>query len=165
VDALGISLPGLIVQLVNFVLLLVVLRIFLYKPILKMLDQRRQRIAESVQAADTMKAQAAAADAQVQEQLAQARAEGQALIAAAQQNAARVQEEAQTAARAEAEALIARARGEIELERDNAIASLRAEFADLTVAAAEKVINQSLDKSAHQRLIDEVLSQSSFRGN
>lgn len=164
-DALGINVPGLIVQFVNFIALLVILRLVLYKPVLKMLDQRRQRIAESVQAADTVKAQAALAEAQVQEQLAQARAEGQALIAAAQQNAARVQEEAQSAAQAQAEALLTRARGEIELERDNAIASLRSEFADLTVAAAEKIINQSLDKAGHQRLIEEVLSQSSFRAN
>ena len=164
-DALGINLPGLIVQLVNFVLLLVLLRLFLYKPVLRMLDQRRQRIADSMQAVDTMKEQAASAEKQVQEQLTLARAEGQALIAAAQQNAARVQEDARTAAKAEADALIVRARGEIELERDNAIASLRAEFADLAVAAAEKVIRQSLDKSAHQKLIDEVLQESSFRGN
>lgn len=164
-DALGINLPGLIVQLVNFVLLLVLLRLFLYKPVLRMLDQRRQRIADSMQAVDTMKEQAASAEKQVQEQLTQARAEGQALIAAAQQNAARVQEDARTAAKAEADGLIVRARGEIQLERDSAIASLRAEFADLAVAAAEKVIKQSLDKSAHQKLIDEVLQESSFRGN
>jgi len=165
VDALGINLPGLIVQLVNFTLLLFVLRLVLYKPILKMLDQRRERIAESLQAADSMKQQAAAAETQVQEELAKARVEGQALIAAAQQNASRIQEDARTQAKTEADALVARARQEIELERDNAIARLRSEFADLTVSAAEKVINQSLDRSAHQRLIEETLSQSSFREN
>ena len=164
-DALGINLPGLIVQLVNFALLLLVLRLVLYKPILKMLDQRRERIAESLQAADSMKQQAAAAETQVQEELAKARAEGQALIAAAQQNASRIQEDARTQAKTEADALVARARQEIELERDNAIARLRSEFADLAVSAAEKVINQSLDRSAHQRLIEETLSQSSFREN
>ncbi len=164
-DALGINLPGLIVQLVNFTLLLFVLRLVLYKPILKMLDQRRERIAESLQAADSMKQQAAAAETQVQEELAKARVEGQALIAAAQQNASRIQEDARTQAKTEADALVARARQEIELERDNAIARLRSEFADLTVSAAEKVINQSLDRSAHQRLIEETLSQSSFREN
>lgn len=164
-DALGINLPGLIVQLVNFALLLLVLRLVLYKPVLKMLDQRRERIAESLQAADSMKQQAAAAETQVQEELAKARAEGQALIAAAQQNASRIQEDARTQAKTEADALVARARQEIELERDNAIARLRTEFADLAVSAAEKVINQSLDRSAHQRLIEETLSQSSFREN
>jgi len=65
----------------------------------------------------------------------------------------------------QAEALIERARGEIQLERDTAIAELRKEFADLTISAAEKVIGQSLDRTAHQRLIDEALAQSSFREN
>ena len=50
------------------------------------------------------------------------------------------------------------------MERDEAIAQIRREFADLTIAAAEKVIGQSLDKKAHERLIEEVLTQSSFEG-
>ena len=59
--------------------------------------------------------------------------------------------------------LLERARNEIQLERDQAVAVLRSEFADLTVSAAEKVIGQSLDRQAHQRLIDEVLAESTFR--
>ena len=54
---------------------------------------------------------------------------------------------------------------EIQLERDRAIADLRGEFADITVTAAEKVINQSLDRQAHQRIIDETLAESNFSGN
>ncbi len=61
--------------------------------------------------------------------------------------------------------MLERARGEIQLERDNAIAELRREFADLTIAAAEKVIGQSLDRTAHQRLIEQALAESSFREN
>jgi len=59
--------------------------------------------------------------------------------------------------------MLGRARNEIQLERDQAIAELRKEFADLTIAAAEKVINESLDRNQHRRLIDEALAQSSFR--
>jgi F-type H+-transporting ATPase subunit b len=58
---------------------------------------------------------------------------------------------------------LARARNEIQLERDEAIAQIRRQFADLTITAAEKVINQSLDKKAHERLIEEVLAESSFK--
>ena len=47
----------------------------------------------------------------------------------------------------------------------NDIAELRREFADLTIAAAEKVIGQSLDRAAHQRLIEQALAESSFREN
>ena len=84
-------------------------------------------------------------------------------MAQAQEISARIQADARTQAQADAEVTLARARNEIQLERDSAIADLRKEFADLTIAAAEKVINQSLDRNAHRRLIDEALAESSFR--
>jgi len=162
-DELGLNIPVLIAQLVNFFLLLVVLRLFLYKPILEMLDRRSQRIREGLQAAEQSKEQAAQTEQEVAAQLAEARSQGQALLSQAQESASRVQEEARAQARREAEILLERARSEIQLERDQAIAELRAQFADLTVAAAEKVINQSLDRQAHRRLIEDVLAESSLR--
>jgi len=162
-DELGLNIPVLIAQLVNFFLLLVVLRLFLYRPILDMLDRRSQRIREGLQAAEQSKEQAAQTEQEVAAQLAEARSQGQALLAQAQESANRVQEDARAQARREAEVLLERARSEIQLERDQAIAELRAQFADLTVSAAEKVINQSLDRQAHRRLIEEVLAESSLR--
>jgi F-type H+-transporting ATPase subunit b len=160
---LGINLPVLIAQLVNFTILLVVLRLVAWGPLTKMLDERRERIAESLSAADQAKAQAAESERQIQDQVEASRREGQALVAQAQEISARIQAEARTQAQADADAMLGRARNEIQLERDQAIADLRKEFADLTIAAAEKVINQSLDRGQHRRLIDEALAQSSFR--
>ena len=94
--------------------------------------------------------------------LEEARAEGRQLITRAQETAARLSEELEAQARADAEQIVTRARNEIETERQQAINSLRAEFADLTVNAAERVIGQSLDKNAHQRLITESLIGTSF---
>jgi F-type H+-transporting ATPase subunit b len=160
---LGINLPVLIAQLVNFTILLVILRLVAWGPLTKMLDERRERIAESLSAADQAKAQAAESERNIQDQLEASRREGQALVAQAQEIAARIQSEARTIAQADADAMLGRARNEIQLERDQAIAELRKEFADLTIAAAEKVINESLDRNQHRRLIDEALAQSSFR--
>ena len=162
-DELGLNLPVLIAQLVNFFLLLVLLRVLLYRPILEVLDRRSQRIREGLEAAEQSKEQAAKAEQDLAGQLAEARRQGQTLIAQAQESAGRIQEDSRNQARREAEALLERARSEIQLERDRAIAELRRQFADLTVAAAEKVINQSLDRQAHRRLIDEVLAESAFR--
>ncbi len=162
-DELGFNLPVLIAQVVNFFLLLVLLRIFLYKPVLAMLDRRAQRIREGVEAADESKERASASEREVAQQLSASREQGQALIAQAQEAANRIQEEARSQARQEGETMLERARTEIQLERDQAIAELRGEFADLTVSAAEKVIGQSLDRQAHQRLIDEVLTESTFK--
>jgi F-type H+-transporting ATPase subunit b len=162
-DQLGLNLPTLIAQLINFLILLFLLRLFLWKPITGMLDERQRRIKESLEAAERMKEQTQASERAIQEQIDAARQEGQQIIANSQQIATRVQEEGRTQAQAEAEAMLARARSEIQLERDNAIAELRKEFADITVQAAEKVIGQSLDKSSHQRLIDEVLADSNLQ--
>lgn len=162
---LGINLPVLIAQIVNFTFLLILLRLFIYKPILKMLDERRERIREGLSAAERGRETAAEANREAQAQIDAARAEGQAIVAQAQQVAQRLQEEGRSQAVVQAEALLDRARSEIQLERDAAIAELRKEFADLTISAAEKVIGQSLDRGAHQRLIDDALAQSSFREN
>lgn len=160
---LGINVPTLIGQTVNFLILLLVMRLLVYKPVLKMLDERRRRIAEGLSAADASKEREVEAARQAQEAIEGARREGQGIVAQAQQVAQRVQEDGRQQAQAQAELILERARSEIQLERDNAIAELRREFADLTISAAEKVIEQSLDRNAHQRLINEALAQSSFR--
>jgi len=163
VDALGINVPGVVAQLINFFILLVLLRLLLYGPVMRMLDERARRVRESMETAEASKEQAAETEREVRGRLEEARTEGQALVGQGQEIANRIQEEARQAARQETEALLSRARREIELERDSAIAELRKEFADLSISAAEKVIGQSLDRRAHQRLIDEVLAESSFR--
>lgn len=164
ISALGINLPGLLAQIIGFAILLAIMRVVAYKPILGMMDQRSQRIREGLEAAERMKDEATQADVAVQKRLEEARQEGQNIIGQSQQIASRIQEDARQAAQTESESLLARARNEIALERDEAIAQIRKEFADITIAAAEKVINQSLDKEAHERLIDEVLSEANFQG-
>jgi F-type H+-transporting ATPase subunit b len=162
ISALGINLPTLVAFLVNFTVLYILLRLTLFGPIMKNLDERRNRIANSLQTAENVQRQAAESQRTVQEQLDQARRDGQQLIAQAQQASARVQEEGRAATQREQEQILARARIEIQLERDAAIGELRREFADLTISAAEKVIGQSLDRTAHERLINQVLAESSF---
>jgi F-type H+-transporting ATPase subunit b len=165
VEALGLNLPQLIAQVANFFVLLVILRLTLYKPILKMLDERKQKIAEGLNAAEIARAEAASAQANIQAQLDAARKDGQEIVANAQNIATRIQTDAREQAAKDREAALERARTEIQLERDQAIAELRSEFAGITVSAAEKVINQSLDRQAHQRIIDETLAESNFSGN
>jgi F-type H+-transporting ATPase subunit b len=160
---LGINLPVLIAQIVNFTILLVILRMVAWGPLTRMLDERRERIAESLSAADQAKAEAAESERRVQDALDASRREGQALVAQAQEISTRIQAEARTQAQADADAILGRARNEIQLERDQAISELRKEFADLAIEAAEKVIGQTLDRSQHRRLIDEALAESSFR--
>ncbi|TET96883.1 MAG: F0F1 ATP synthase subunit B [Dehalococcoidia bacterium] len=157
--ALGINLPSLIAQLINFTILLIVLGWAFRRFLFPLLDERRRRIQEGLDASEEAKQRLAQAETEAGAELDKARQEGQALIGQAQQMSTRIQDEARQAARADAEALLERARSEIQLERDAAIADLRREFADLTITAAERVIRRSLDRKAHRELIEEVLAE------
>ena len=160
-EGLGINLPVLLTQVVIFLILLVILRKVAYRPMMRMLDDRSQRIKESMEQAEAVKEQSAHAEEEVRKQLEAASREGQERIARAVKAGEEVKQKAQADARGEAEALIQRARAEIQQERDEAIGEVRREFADLTILAAGKVIDRSLDKEDHRRLIEEVLEESS----
>src|SRR5688572_7592778 len=115
VEALGINLPQLIAQVANFFVLLVILRLALYKPILKMMDERKEKIREGLTAAETARAEAQQAQANIQAQLDEARSQGQELVANAQGVAQRIQAEAREEATRDREAAVERARAEIQL--------------------------------------------------
>lgn len=159
VAKLGINVPSLVAQIINFAILLTLLYLFAYKPITRMLDKRSEKIKESMDQAEKVRQQTAQAEENIKAQLEASRKEGQALIAQASQMGERLKEEARKEAKQEAEAVIVRARTEIQREREEAADALRREFADLAIRAAEKVISQSLDRESHRRLIDDVLSQ------
>ncbi len=160
IAGLGISLPTLVAQIINFVLLFGLLYLVAYKPIMRMLDERSNRVKESMEQTESIREQAERAEEEAKERIEAASKEGQELVAKAVRTGEEVRQKAQQEAKPEAEALIARARLEIQRERDEAIGELRQEFTDLTITAAEKVIEQSLDKEAHRKLIDKVLEES-----
>lgn len=164
IGALGINLPSLIAQLINFTILLVLIGWASKRFLFPLLDERRKRIQEGLDASEEAKQRLAQAETEAGVELEKGRQEGQALIGQAQQMSARIQEEARQTARTEAETLLERARSEIQLERDAAIADLRREFADLTITAAERVIRRSLDRQAHRELIEEVLAEAPRSG-
>ena len=157
---LGINWPVLLTQIVTFIILLVILRFTAYKPIMRMLDERSKRVKESMEQAETVKEQSARAEEEVKQELAKASQEGQERIARAVKAGEDVKQKAQEDAKKEAETLLEKARAEIQRERDEAISDVRREFADLTVLAAGKVIESSLDKEKHRDLIDKVLEES-----
>lgn len=156
---IGINVPGLVAQLVCFFLLFGLLTVVLYKPVRRMLDERSNRIKESMEQAEQIKEQMAKTEEQVREQLGAARRDGQDILAQAAQMGERLKEEARGEARQEAEVIVARARTEIERERDAAIDEVKRQFVDLAITAAEKVVNETLDREKHRRLIEEVLEQ------
>ena len=157
--SLGISLPTLLAQIVNFVLLFGLLYLVAYKPLMRMLDERSGRVKESMEQTEAIKEQMAHTEEEAERRIEAASKEGQEVIARAVRTGEEVRQKAQQEARPEAEALIAKARLEIQRERDEAIDELRKELTELTILAAGKVIERELDKEAHRQLIEKVLEE------
>jgi len=157
--SLGISLPLLLAFVINFLILFVLLGKFLYKPVLKMLDERAQKIKESMEWAESTKREYEQAKAEVQRQIEKGRQEAQALIAQALQKGEGLKEEARKEAADQAKGIVERVRADLEAERDRLVEDLRKEFASLLVLASEKVIRQTLDKEKQSKLIEETLEQ------
>ena len=158
--ALGLNIPLFVAQIINFLLLLGLLYLFAYKPILRMFDERSRRIKESMDMTESVKEQAANAEEAARKRLEEAGREGQEVIARAIKTGEEIKQKAEQDAKPEADALVKRARQDIQRERDEAITELRKEFTDLTIDAAEKIIEKELDKEAHRELIDKVLEES-----
>ena len=158
--SLGVNLPLLVVFVINFIILFVLLRLFLYKPVLKMLDERAKRTAESMEQAEATKKEYEQARVEVQKQIEKGRQEGQAFIAQAMQVGERLKEESRQEAQKQAQVIIDRTRTELEAERDKIVGDLRREFVDISISAAEKVIKETLDKEKHRKLIEETLRES-----
>jgi len=158
-ESLGINMPTLLAQLINVAILFGLLYLVAYKPIMRMLDERSRRVKESMEQTEHIKQQAERAEEEAAKRITGASREGEEVVARAMRTGEEVRKEAQAQARQEAETLITRARAEIQQERNEAVGELRKEFADLTVLAAEKVIDRSLDKKAHRDIIDKVLKE------
>ena len=157
---LGLTLPGFIGQLINFVILLGLLTFFGYKPIRRMLDERSNRIKLSMEQAEATKQEYENARIEVANQISKARDEGQSIIGQAAQAGDRIREQARQEARKEAQVIVERTRADLEREREKVVDELRKEFVDTAILAAEKVLIETLDKEKHRRLIKKTLEES-----
>jgi F-type H+-transporting ATPase subunit b len=157
VEALGISLPGLISQFINFILVLIILRAVAYKPITKMLDERSARIRQSMERAEELKAQAARTEEEFARRLAEARRESQEIVNQAERVAERLRQEELDRTKQQVDELRAKALDDIGRERERAIADLRRQVSDLAVLAAGRAVGRSLDQTSHNKLIQEAM--------
>jgi len=144
-------------NLVNFAILLYLLRRFLYKPALDYLDKRRERIAERMQAARESEEHAAQLEAQRAEALTAARDRAHEIVEAAQTKRDEIILRAREQARDEASRIVEEARREIELERDEMEKQLRGAYAEIAVLGASRVLGREVDLEDHRRFLDELL--------
>lgn len=158
---LGINGAFLLAQIVNFVVLLIILRAVLYKPMLRMLEGRKQRIAEGLQAAEVARQEAEAERARLEAQLDKERREAMDRIAAASKRGETLAAEIEANARQDAQRIIDEAREEAARERERIIAEAQGQIADLAMLAAEKVLGRELaDREAQAAYVNEFLATS-----
>jgi len=157
-EALGVNLPGLLFQAINFLLLLFILQKFLYKPILNAIKSRQEKIQKGLEEAERASKRLAEAEAEAERILAEAKAKAQEIISQATQEGNRIREEIIVQAKAEASRILERARMEAERERELAMAELRRQAIDLAVLTARKIVGQALDERAQHRIINDFLS-------
>jgi F-type H+-transporting ATPase subunit b len=152
---LGVYWPKLIAQIVNFGIVLFILWKFAYRPVLKVLEERRQRVTEAMKNAEHAKAELAKADSARLEILNQANAQATKLIEEARAAAARVQEQETQKAIAAAKDIVDKARQATEVEHARMLADLRREVGRLVVATTGRVVGRTLTPEDQQRLANE----------
>jgi F-type H+-transporting ATPase subunit b len=157
-EALGINLGYLLVQILNFAIILVVLRVWVYKPILGLLEKRRERIAQGLEDARVAAEARANAEKEAQAILSAAQADANLKVREASERAEQVAREIHAAAEKDAAAVREAAAGEAEQARTAALGELRGQVAALAIAAAQKLIGESLDEKRQRHLVEEFFS-------
>jgi F-type H+-transporting ATPase subunit b len=146
-------------QVVSFVIVALVLRQFAYKPILAVLEERRQRIAEGLLNAEKIKQQLAEAEQRHAEILAKANAQAQKMIDDARESSAHIAERKQQEAVAAAEQVMAKAREASAIEHERVMTELKRELGRLVVNTTAKVTGKVLNTDDQKRLQEEAARQ------
>ena len=155
---LGLDPSILLAQIVNFIILLLILRVIAYQPLRKVLEQRRQRIAQGLEDARRAEEKLDNIEKDYQAKLDEARVEGQKVVAEASATAEKQAAAIVAKGNEDATRVKAQAQEEAELERNRILADLRSQVASLTIAATNKLIGASLDEQRQRALVDEFFS-------
>ena len=150
---------SLIGQMITFAVLVWFTMKFVFPPLTKMLDERTQRIADGLAAADKGRAEMAAAEKLVQAELSTARNESQKRIIDAEKRAQGIIEEAKKTASDEAARIIAAAKAEADQQANRARDVLRGEVATLAVKGAEQILKREVNASAHADLLNQLKAE------
>jgi F-type H+-transporting ATPase subunit b len=150
---------SLIVQAINFVILLLILKRILYKPFLAKMEERTQAIQKSLDEAQAARAQATRQQEENEARLRAAHAEAAAIRAQALKEAAEEQKRLVEAARAESQRLVETAKAQMDADVRRAREELRREVADLATAVAEKLMRRSLRDEDHRRIVAEAITK------
>ena len=147
----------LIAQILTFLFLVFVLAKFAYKPLLNIMEERKNKIAADLEAADAAKAEAEAVKSEYAAKLADARQEAQAIVEAARKSAQAAHDKIMAETKAEQDQVVAAAKEAIELEKQKALADVRAQVISLSMMAASKIVEQKLGSEEDKKMAGEIV--------
>lgn len=152
--------PGLIIwTLITFGLLLILLRVFAWKPLLSMIEERERSIRDSLEKSNRAQEEAELALEENRKILAEARKAAAGVVQQGEKDAEQVRSELLKKARQEGEELLRQGRDEMAREKRAAIREIRGVAADLALAAAEKLVQERMDEPANRRLVERYLEE------
>ncbi|MFA5133640.1 MAG: F0F1 ATP synthase subunit B [Patescibacteria group bacterium] len=155
---LGIDWKLLIAQIVNFLVLMGVLYKFLYKPVLKMLDDRKEKIDQSLKHAEEIEKNLFKSEADKAKVLQEARNEAGKVIAEAKQMSERIREDLENKAKIESASILEQGKKQLALEKEAMFKEIKAEVADMVKAATEKIL-MNTDENADKKVIGKTLER------
>lgn len=157
-EALGLNLGFLILQILAFIIILLTLNAWVYKPLLDIMETRKNKIAKSLEDARVAAEARADAEKDAAKITAAAQAEASKIVAEATERAVAAGKDVKTAAEADAAKLRDSAMAEAQMERNRILGDLRGQVASLAIAAANKLVGEALDEKKQRALLDEFFS-------
>jgi F-type H+-transporting ATPase subunit b len=152
--------PGLFIwTIATFLVLLMLLTKFAWKPLLQALDSRQEAIRKSLDDAQQARQEMERLKQEAAHIIRQGRVEAESIISQSRSDAERLRGEMRQRAKADSDAIVKNAERQIQLETTRALQQIRHEAVDLSVMIASKIIQRNLSKEDNQKLIDEALEQ------
>ncbi|MFZ2970091.1 MAG: F0F1 ATP synthase subunit B [Minisyncoccia bacterium] len=158
-EKLGLDLNLLIAQIVNFVLLLVALQYLAYKPILKLLNDRTEKIEKSLRQAKKIEEELQRTEETKLSEIKKAKEDAQKIIKEAYEMSEKRSLEAIEKTKGKTKEIVEKAKQEIRAEKENSIREAKKEIADISIQIAEKIIGGNISEENQRRSIDEVLKK------
>lgn len=146
-------------MMLNFAIVLLLLTKFAWNPLLKVIAERQARIAGQIEAADQERAAAEKLRTEYQQQMQNAKIDAQSIMDKAMRQADNTKEEIIASAREEHARLLEAAEEKIARERQQALEDIRSEVVAISVAAASKIIGQSVDEKINAKLVDDFITR------
>ncbi len=156
---LGIEPATIVVEMVGFVLLLLLLKRFLWGPVTEYLEQRRQDIANTYEKVEQTRQEMERLRSEYEQRLANIEAEARAQIQQAVKEAQQVREQILAEARQQAEKMVRDAEETIRYERQKALAEMRAQVVELTLLATGRILQESVDDARHRKMVEDFINQ------